>query len=141
YSCWVSLDGTAEIVASTRVDMSHWDHLQISTVFHDGQRRPGSPPVQGTSSEWTLGLLPAFAAETPQTTFRPQDEGVKRLNKRIARSPGKPLSHLVARDLGNGAWWFALSDGWAFLPVPLATWSPEIDWRDVQVGDFNGDGL
>jgi hypothetical protein len=50
-------------------------------------------------------------------------------------------SDIIGRDLHTGAWWVGVSDGHGHFTTTLwDTWSPAVDWVDVQVGDFNGDG-
>jgi hypothetical protein len=46
YTCVAQLSGDAAIVSCTEVDLSAWQRLPFSTVFHEGQRCPGSPPVR-----------------------------------------------------------------------------------------------
>jgi len=42
----------------------------------------------------------------------------------------------------SGQWWASLSGGSTSVSTTLwATWSPAVTWVDVQIGDFNGDGL
>jgi hypothetical protein len=40
----------------------------------------------------------------------------------------------------DGRWYVARSTGTQFVTEHWTTWSPTADWRDVSVGDFNGDG-
>src|SRR5206468_2584321 len=44
----------------------------------------------------------------------------------------------------SGAWWVNLSTGAGFVHTLWTQWSGDqagiLDWVDVQVGDFNGDG-
>jgi len=54
---------------------------------------------------------------------------------------GDGKSDITGRDLQNGQWWTALSNGsTAFATSLWATWNPTVTWADVKVGDFNGDG-
>src|SRR5205085_455832 len=54
---------------------------------------------------------------------------------------GDGLADLVGRDQGSGGWWVGRNDGGgAFTTTRWAAWSPGVNWRDVQVADFNGDG-
>ncbi len=41
----------------------------------------------------------------------------------------------------NGQWWVALSNGTGFTSAALTQWASNVVWKDVEVADFNGDGL
>jgi hypothetical protein len=45
YACTVTLAPGSRIVACRKLDLSAWDRLPFSTVFYQGERSPGSPPV------------------------------------------------------------------------------------------------
>ncbi|HEV3449407.1 MAG TPA: hypothetical protein VG099_32525 [Gemmataceae bacterium] len=57
YEATVVLDGDAQILSSTCLDLSGWNGPLLSTVFYSGQRSPGNPPVP--------------APVTAQTTYYP----------------------------------------------------------------------
>ena len=46
---------------------------------------------------------------------------------------------LIGRVTATGQWWVATSDGTTLTNQSVGRWSP-IDWNDVSVGDFDGDG-
>lgn len=58
YKSSVEVHGDARILSAKRADLSNWRDLEVSTVFYDGERSPGSPVV-GHPSEITLYALPA----------------------------------------------------------------------------------
>jgi hypothetical protein len=58
YNSTVQVHGDAHIVSARRADLSGWRDLEVSTVFYDGERTPGSPVV-GHPSEVTIYSLPA----------------------------------------------------------------------------------
>lgn len=45
YACTVTLEGGAEIKTVTEFDLGGWKMLSFSTIYHDGERTPGSPWV------------------------------------------------------------------------------------------------
>ena len=47
---------------------------------------------------------------------------------------------IVGRDRASGNWWVAQSTGSSSVNSFWGAWNPSINWVDVQVGDFNGDG-
>jgi hypothetical protein len=57
YRSTVKVEGDARIVSARRADLSNWRDLEVSTVFYDGERTPGSPVV-GHASEVTIYALP-----------------------------------------------------------------------------------
>jgi hypothetical protein len=58
YKSTVDVHGDARIISARRADLSSWRDLEVSTVFYDGERSPGSPVV-GHPSEVTIYALPA----------------------------------------------------------------------------------
>jgi hypothetical protein len=58
YKSIVDVHGDARILSARRADLSNWHNLEVSTVFYDGERSPGSPIV-GHPSEITIYALPA----------------------------------------------------------------------------------
>ena len=51
-----------------------------------------------------------------------------------------PAACLAAYIPNNGVWRVSVSDGERFDSSRWETWNPTVDWADVLVGDFNGDG-
>jgi len=47
---------------------------------------------------------------------------------------------IAGRVGDDGSWWVGESTGSQFASSPWGTWPAVIDWQDVRVGDFNGDG-
>jgi FG-GAP-like repeat/FG-GAP repeat len=136
YTCTVSVEDGAEIVASTRLDLSHWDRPSLSMVFHDGERQPGSPRVKAPSSTWLFANMLVCGSPAAGATPWCHAAGIN------PRSYTAMVNHLVARDRKTGAWRFALSGGCYFSMVTLGNWVPNADWREeALIGDFDGDGL
>jgi hypothetical protein len=51
------------------------------------------------------------------------------------------LDDIVGRNAATGEWWVAVNDGMGgFIHQRWGRWSTAVDWLDVAVGDFNGDG-
>jgi len=51
-----------------------------------------------------------------------------------------PMADIAGRAGGDGSWWVGESTGSQFASSPWGAWPTLIDWQDVLVGDFNGDG-
>ncbi len=58
YESTVEVHGDSRIISAKRADLTNWRDLEVSTVFYDGERSPGSPVV-GHPSEISLYGLPA----------------------------------------------------------------------------------
>jgi hypothetical protein len=54
----ILLDGDARILSAKKVDLSNWKDIEVSTVFYDGERSPGSPSVDGYSNRTIYALPP-----------------------------------------------------------------------------------
>jgi hypothetical protein len=54
----ILIDGDARIVSARRVDLSNWKDIEVSTVFYDGERSPGSPRVDGISNRTIYAAPP-----------------------------------------------------------------------------------
>jgi hypothetical protein len=131
YSCTVAVEGDAEIVASTRVDLSHWDRLPLSTVFCEGERQPGSPRAPRPNTEYYMAPITVFGAPPPPGTKPETSETI----------PLRQVNHLLARDLTTGMLYVAVNDGTRFLLLAMGTWDARFPWTQPLVGDFDGDGL
>ena len=62
---------------------------------------------------------------------------------------GKGSDDIAVRNAANGEWWVGFSsptrtaggiDRVELQNTYLGSWSPKVEWDDVQTGDFNGDG-
>jgi hypothetical protein len=141
YSCFVTLDGDAHIVSASRVDLKHWQRLQVSTVFYEGQTSPGSPRVAAESSVMRWPNWPAirWLADDAATLKRMAHDAIY-VGPQPLPAPSQPLEHLIARDESTGLWQIAVCDGRRFQPAILNYWAPR-EWSFLATGNFNGDGL
>jgi hypothetical protein len=140
--CTVAIDGDGKILRSTRVDMKSWHHPQMSALFYDGQRSPGSPTVDRMPADWLVIEARPFADASPDKLQNDRDGMTDRSLALAAPHPaGRPLSHMIARSADTGLWKIAMSDGWRFRFSDLQYWVPATRWLQSQSGDFNGDGM
>lgn len=51
------------------------------------------------------------------------------------------LGQIQSEGAGNGDWWASYSEGDKFTPRPTQPLARNVSWQNLQVGDFNGDGL
>jgi hypothetical protein len=140
--CAVAIEGEGQILQSTRVDMSDWNHPQFCTLFYDGQRSPGSPVVGANPTDWLYVVGRPFSDPSPDKV-RTERGGLGDVTTPIAAadSAGRPLRHMIARNTDTGLWKIAISDGWKFRFAELNYWSPTKNWLQLKTGDFNGDGM
>lgn len=113
---------------------ANWEGLTTADI--DGN---GLDDVVGfVNGVWWIGLSTgnAFAVEPP-ITWSP----VEWRDVRIGDFDGNGVGDLAGRVADSGAWYVTrlfLNSG------PLTNywgqWNPSINWQDVRVGDFNGDG-
>ncbi|HEX4000947.1 MAG TPA: VCBS repeat-containing protein, partial [Pirellulales bacterium] len=140
--CSVAIDGDAKILRCTRVDLKDWSHTQVSTLFYDGQRSPGSPAEMQSPADWLVIDARPFADCSPDKQENDRDGMTDRsLAVAKVRSGGRPLRQMIARSADTGAWKIAMSDGWRFSFVEMNYWSPTKNWLQLETGDFNGDGM
>lgn len=142
HTCTVEIDGGARIMRCTRVGMADWNHAQIATLFYDGQRSPGSPPADASSTDWLYVGCRTFSDPSPDRVLSNRG-GMLDIMAPVPppNSAGRPLQHLIARSGENGLWRIARSDGWRFSFGELTYWSPAMNWSQILLGDFNGDGM
>jgi hypothetical protein len=130
YACGVWVEGDAELVASLRVDLSHWDRPALSTVFTDDDRRPGSPRVPRPSTESYGAPVPLYGPPAELVpTAGPQSTVLR------------PLPHLLARDLETGELRLAVNNCAHLNVMTVAALDKQYPWNGPLVGDFDGDGL
>jgi FG-GAP-like repeat len=141
YNCSVFLGGDARIESCQRVDLTHWDRLQVSTLFYDGQDSPGSPRSVQSNSVMRWPNWPAIRSfcENEQDEQRLARDSLS-LGAQPLPPVSYPIQHLIARDTTNGTWRVAISNGRKFQPAQCNYWAPR-EWSALVSGDFNGDGL
>jgi autotransporter-associated beta strand protein len=92
-----------------------------------------------SSGEWWVGLSTGSSfASSKWTSWSPS---VTWVDVQTGNFTGDGHEHIVGRVLQTGEWWVAVSNGSnGFTNSHWDTWSPNVTWVDVKVGDFNGDG-
>lgn len=90
--------------------------------------------VNNGSGSFTFSTWKTAAVDVNQGSYTWVDHQIADFN-------GDGKADLMARDKGTGVWSLWLSTGAAFAsPVTFGTWDPGVQWRDIQVGDFDNDG-
>jgi autotransporter-associated beta strand protein len=92
-----------------------------------------------SSGEWWVGLSTGSSfANSKWTNWNPN---VTWVDVQTGDFTGDGHEDIVGRVLQSGEWWVAVSNGSnGFTSSKWDTWSPNVTWVDVKVGDFNGDG-
>src|SRR5262249_20819220 len=95
--------------------------------------------LQETGQWWVAQSTGSSFSNQLWTTWSPN---VTWVDFQTADFDGDGRIDIAARVLETGQWWVALSNGSSFdTPQLWTTWSVQVAWKDVRVGDFNGDGL
>jgi hypothetical protein len=101
--------------------------------------------VQNSGQWWVALSTGTSFTTTLWTTWNPAinwvDVKVGDFDGATNLTTGLPIMDIAGRDLATGNWWVAKSTGGAsFTNTVWTTWNPGINWVDVNVGDFTGDG-
>jgi hypothetical protein len=139
---WVGLSSGSSFTASKWATWSPavtWVDVRVGDFNGDGKADITGRVLQ--SGEWWTGLSSGSNFNT--TRWAIWSPNVTWVDVRVGDFDGDGISDDIAgRVLQTGEWWVALSNGsTGFTSSKWDTWSPNVTWVDVQVGDFNGDGM
>jgi FG-GAP-like repeat/IPT/TIG domain len=120
--------GTSAVTAADRFTFGQ------STVHAQGL--VGVAPATG--QWWVSTSTGASFTAAPWATW---STGVSWVDGQTGDFNGDGKTDIIARIQQSGQWWVGLSNGSSGFTTQLwGTWNPAINWSDVRVGDFNGDG-
>jgi hypothetical protein len=139
---WVSLgNGSGGFTTSKWTSWSTggtWVDVKVGDFNGDGKADLTARDL-GSGTWWT-----ALSTGTSFTTtmWAAWSTGATWVDVKVGDFNGDGKADITARALQNGQWYSGLSNGsTAFSTSLWATWSTAATWVDVQVGDFNGDGM
>jgi hypothetical protein len=115
----------------------NWVDVKVGDFNGDG-RADITGRVLQTGQWWTGISTGSRFATTLWDTWNPN---VTWVDVQVGDFSGNGKSDLIGRVQQTGQWWAAYSNGsTAFANTLYASWSPAVQWADVQVGDFKGNG-
>jgi hypothetical protein len=94
----VLLDGDARILSARKVDLSSWKGVEVSTVFYDGERSPGSPPVDAKSNRTVYGAVDLNLDEDLLTADERLRHSSKEAHQLVVSGPASPTMELLRSD-------------------------------------------
>jgi hypothetical protein len=93
----------------------------------------------GAAGQWWMGASTGSAFTN--SLWASWNPNVTWVDVQTGDFNGDGHSDIIGRDLQSGNWWVGISNGSNGFSTSLwASWSPNVTWVDVHVGDFNGDG-
>jgi hypothetical protein len=114
-----------------------WVDVQVGDFTGDGKADLMGRDKQ--SGNWWL-------AQSTGTSFNNSlwttwSTGVTWVDVNVGDFNGDGKADIAGRAQQSGQWWVSLSTGSTTPTTSLwTTWSPSVNWVDVKIGDFNGDG-
>jgi hypothetical protein len=122
---------------------AHWDPYHLTAIVHGDFTGNGETDVAGWSNlgYWLVGVGSGNQFETQQW-LAGWGRGITWKAFLVGDFTGDGKDD-IAMFANNGTWWVAVSTGTSFQ---MERWSQPGDWRtgnnwrDWEVGDFNGDG-
>lgn len=112
----------------------------------DGDGRSDLTGRWAETGQWytALSIGPSGFATSLWSTWSGHAGAFKWLDVRAGDFDGDGKTDITGRDSTTGNWWTGLSGTGAnkghFVTSYWSTWSANVIWADVLVGDFNGDG-
>jgi hypothetical protein len=139
---WVSLSGgsTASSTSlwTTWSPLVTWADVQVGDFNGDGASDLAGRILQNGQwfvavSNGSTGFSNAlWGAWSPAVTW---------VDVKVGDFNGDGNTDIIGRVQSTGQWWVSYSNGSnGFTNSLFATWSPLVNWVDIQVGDFNADG-
>jgi hypothetical protein len=136
----VQLDSNSQLQVTSAV---RWDPYGLTAVVHGDFNGDGKADVAGWNKlgYWLVGLGDGTQFQTQQWAAN-YGQGVAWQTFLVG-----DFNHDGTDDIAmfgpTGGWWVAVSTGTGFQTQRwdlAGSWSSAANWRDFEVGDFNGDG-
>ncbi|TVS20962.1 MAG: hypothetical protein EA424_01310, partial [Planctomycetaceae bacterium] len=101
-----------------------------------------APDIEQEANHGFETLVFPTVPETPKFVVDPQDINFLQTidNPLVLNIAGPQTADLAGRSAEDGTWWVGESTGSQFVSSPWGGWPAIVDWQDVVVGDFTGDG-
>jgi hypothetical protein len=139
---WVSLSGGSTAMGTalwtTWSPAATWVDVQVGDFNGDGSSDLAGRVSQ--SGQWWVSLSNGSTAFNT-VLWGAWSPAVTWVDVKVGDFNGDGFTDIVGRIQQSGQWWVAFSNGSnGFSNKLFATWNPNANWVDVQVGDFNADG-
>jgi hypothetical protein len=121
-----------------------WADVQVGNF--DGSSRTQIVGRYLPNGQWWVAQSNGTAfTNTLWTTWVPDFAGLHWVDVMVGDVTGQGTDDIVGRFLETGQWWVAVPNGSVtdnnrFSNFLWTTWSPQVQWVDVHLGDFTGDG-
>ncbi|MDY0170130.1 MAG: SdrD B-like domain-containing protein, partial [Thermoguttaceae bacterium] len=94
-----------------------------------------------SNGDWWLGESNAFDAFTNSKVNR-WNPNLEWVDVMVGDFTGNGVDDIVGRIVTTGDWWVAVNNGdGTFTNQKWGKWNPNLEWVDVMVADFTGDGV
>lgn len=114
-----------------------WVDVQVGDFNGDGKDDIAGRVSQ--NGQWWLGI--SNGSSFANALWGGWSPAVTWVDVQVGDFNGDGFTDIIGRVLQTGQWWVAFSNGSnAFSSILWAQWNPNVNWVDVQVGDFNADG-
>jgi autotransporter-associated beta strand protein len=114
-----------------------WTDVKVADFNGDGKADIVGRTLQG--GQWWVGLSTSNSFST--SLWANWSPNVTWVDVNVGDFNDDGRADIVGRVLESGQWWVGLSDGaTSFTTTLWTTWSPNVTWVDVKVGNFAGDG-
>jgi autotransporter-associated beta strand protein len=115
-----------------------WVDVNVGDFSGDGKADLTARYLQG-GSWWTATSTGSSFTTAFWDAWNPN---ITWVDVKVGDFLGNGMMDVIGRVAQTGQWWVAISNGSSSFTNQLwATWNPNATWVDVQVGDFNGDGI
>jgi cyclophilin family peptidyl-prolyl cis-trans isomerase len=133
---------TITVTATSVADSNASAQLSFNVVVTGGTPAPAPDAVMTFTSSGLWLLSQTDGTKMVTSTFAAWSPAINWGNLMVGDFNGDGLEDVVGQNLTNGVWYASLNQGDGTGSTrSMGIWAPKANWRDVTVGDYNGDGI